>query len=262
MKLIKLVLLSFSLLLPLFTGCSSTETVKEEVEMLSSERLINKLEVNRRKVRNFEGNGTIQIQSKKMDNTADFVAVLIKPDSMKLSVTGPFGIELADILVSKKQFTFYQALNNTAYQGSINDDVIKNILKIDLKFNDLLDAFTGSINLSDKLYKKPDGFKVEEGNYIITYDDSSANLRYSYKIDIRDLGIREYLLTNLSNVPIMKTTNSKFKLVETVPVPQVTEILFYSRKESMKIEYEKFRINNKQLFIEFSIPEDADIVQW
>ena len=41
----------------LFTNCSTPKQT-EAVEILSAERLINKLEANRRKIRSFEGTGT------------------------------------------------------------------------------------------------------------------------------------------------------------------------------------------------------------
>ena len=74
---------------------------------------------------------------------------------------GPFGIELAQALVTNKSFVFYDALHNTAYEGESTDEVLKNIFKIDLPFNDLLDAFIGSVNLTSKLYKQPTGYSVD-----------------------------------------------------------------------------------------------------
>ncbi|MBZ0199064.1 MAG: hypothetical protein K8H86_04290, partial [Ignavibacteriaceae bacterium] len=71
------------------SGCVPSKPT-EEVEILPSERLINKLEVNRRKVKNFEGNGTINITSDQFTGSASFNIILQKPDSIYLTVMGPF----------------------------------------------------------------------------------------------------------------------------------------------------------------------------
>ena len=62
-----------------FLGCVPSKPL-DEVEILPSERLINKLEANRRKIRNFEGVGVLKIKSDRYDNSANFRVVMQKPD--------------------------------------------------------------------------------------------------------------------------------------------------------------------------------------
>jgi len=126
----------------LINGCVPSQPT-EEFELLPSERLTNKLEANRRKIKNFEGNGTIFVNTSSMDNSATFRIILEKPDSIYLTIMGPFGIELAQALVTKEKFTFYDALQNTAYVGSVNSNALQSIFRIYLSFEDLLDAFIG-----------------------------------------------------------------------------------------------------------------------
>ena len=123
----------------MFDGCVPSKPT-DDVEILSSERLINKLEVNRRRIKSFEGNGTILVKNSQMNNSASFRVVLQKPDSIYLTIFGPFGIELAQALVTKSNFIFYDALKNTAYEGKVDDEVLRDIFRIDLSFSELLDA--------------------------------------------------------------------------------------------------------------------------
>ena len=95
----------------------------DEVEILPSERLINKLEANRRKIKNFEGIGILSIESEQYDNSASFRVVMQKPDSIYLTILGPFGIELAQALVTNENYIFYDALENKAYTGEVNEDI-------------------------------------------------------------------------------------------------------------------------------------------
>jgi outer membrane biogenesis lipoprotein LolB len=71
----------------LFYGCVPSKPL-DEVEILPSERLINKLEANRRKIKNFEGVGVLSIESEQYDNSASFRVVMQKPDSIYLTILG------------------------------------------------------------------------------------------------------------------------------------------------------------------------------
>ena len=122
------VFITLLILSSIIPGCVPSKPI-EDVEILPSERLISKLEANRRRIRSFEGSGTIQIKSNKFNNSASFNVILMKPDSIYLTIMGPFGIELAQALVTKQNFVFYDALQNTAYEGESNSDVLKKFLK-------------------------------------------------------------------------------------------------------------------------------------
>ena len=186
MKKLSLIILFLSNILILINGCVPSQPT-EEFELLPSERLTNKLEANRRKIKNFEGTGTIFVNTPSMDNSATFRIVLQKPDSIYLTILGPFGIELAQALVTKDKFTFYDALKNTAYVGAVNSDALQSIFRINLSFEDLLDAFVGSVNLTNNLYRTPDKYDVEDDRYVLTYLDSARTNKTVYKVDVRQL---------------------------------------------------------------------------
>ena len=183
--------LFLDIFLLLISGCVPSKPT-EEVEILSAERLVNKLEANRRRIKTFEGTGTLFVKSPQMDNKASFKITLVKPDSIYLSIMGPFGIQLAEALVTKDEFTFYDALQNTAYEGQVDEDVLKNIFRINLPFSDIIDAFVGSVNLTKHLYKMPTKYSVDYDKYVLTYVDSAKNKTSEYLVDIRQLGITNF----------------------------------------------------------------------
>ncbi|MCW8817658.1 MAG: hypothetical protein OQK52_07295, partial [Ignavibacteriaceae bacterium] len=75
MKLVDKFLIAVLLLFFVLDGCVPSKPT-EEAEILSSERLINKLEANRRKIKNFEGVGTFEIQSEQFNDGASFQVVM------------------------------------------------------------------------------------------------------------------------------------------------------------------------------------------
>ena len=92
-------------------GCTPFTPVQVD-RMISSDRLIKRLEANRRKVKSFIGTGSISIKTAEMDAKSSFQVEIKKPDSVKISFYGPFGIDLAFALITPKNFQFYD--NNLA----------------------------------------------------------------------------------------------------------------------------------------------------
>ena len=250
-----------SVLVSFFNGCSASST-SEEVEILPADRLVKKLEANRRKIRSFEGSGTLTIKTPDFNNSAAFNVVMIKPDSIYLTIMGPFGIELAQALVTKRAFTFYEVLSNTIYMGETNDDVLRNILRLDISFTDLLDAIIGAVNLTDRLYKNPDSYKVQNDKYVVAYNDSLQNTISTYAIDIRSLGITQYTLQTSKGKELLLGEYSNFSLTESVATPKKISITNKQENEYLQIEYKNISANQKSIQIDFKFPTDATIIRW
>jgi outer membrane lipoprotein-sorting protein len=213
----KLLIVSIQIILVVislfFYGCVPSKPL-DEVEILPSERLINKLEANRRKIKNFEGVGVLSIESEQYDNSASFRVVMQKPDSIYLTILGPFGIELAQALVTKENYVFYDALENKAYTGEVNEDILRDIFKINLSFSDLMDAFVGSVNLTSNLYKQPDDYVVDYDKYVLTYIDNDNELTTTYKVDVRELSITDYQLVADDGLTNIQGKYSNFEILE------------------------------------------------
>ena len=261
MTTLKNILIPFFLLLFFIEGCIPSKPT-EDIELLPSERLINKLEANRRKIRNFEGVGVLQIESAEFNNSATFQVIMQKPDSIYFSILGPFGIELAQAQVTKDEYIFYDALHNTAYVGEVNDDVLRNIFKINLSFSDLLDAFVGSVNLTSNLYKQPNDYSVEGDKYVLTYLDKENQLKWIYKVDIRELGITNFRLTSNDETINLEGKYSNFELIENVAIPFQIEVVNKVTNQKINIEYKDIIANSRNVRIRFVLPDDADIIEW
>ncbi len=255
------VLIFLELTILILNGCVPSKPTSE-VEILPAERLVNKLEINRRRIKSFEGSGTLFIKTDKFDNKASFLVKLVKPDSLYFTVMGPFGIELAQTLVTKNNFIFYDALHNTAYEGKVTDDVLENIFKVNLPFNDLIDAFIGAVNLTSHLYKQPTKYSVDYDKYILTYVDSLKNISTVYMVDIRQLGITDFSVENASGEKILEGKYSDFDYIEDVAVPYTVDLHNYQDDQNVSIKYKKMIANKPEISIDFRVPDDATIIKW
>ncbi len=256
-----ILLLSIYLIILFISGCVPSKPT-EEVEILPAERLVNKLEANRRRIKSFEGTGTLVVQSSNAENKASFETSLIKPDSLYLTILGAFGIQLAQTLVTTDNFIFYDDLHNTAYQGQLSEDVLKNIFKIDLPFSDIIDAFVGSVNLTKHLYKQPTKYSVEYDKYTLTYVDSTTNFTSIYKIDIRSLGITSFQVIDPNGDIALDCKYSDFDYIENVAVPYTIDVQNVKEGQSVSIKYKKIRANAADISIDFKVPDDATIIKW
>jgi hypothetical protein len=261
LKKVLVVVIAFINSFIIFQGCIPSKPL-DEIELLPSERLINKLEANRRKIKSFEGVGTIEIESDIYDNSASFRIVMLKPDSIYFTIMGPFGIELAQALVTEKEFIFYDVFENTVYSGNVNKDVLRNIFKVNLSFNNLIDAFVGSVNLTDNLYKQPNEYTVDNDKYVLTYINPTESTTTTYRVDIRELGITNYSLKASDGSLDLEGSYSSFEMLENVAVPFNIEVQNKVENQKVLITYKNIIANDKGIEIDFILPDDATIISW
>jgi len=242
-------------------SCVPSKPVYEE-EVLPADRLVKRLEANRRKIKTFEGSGIINVESPKVDAKATFEVSLRKPDSLKFAIYGPFGIDLAQALVTGSEFTFYNVLQNVVYKGRNDKNILNKIFHIDLSFSELIDAFAGAINLTDKLRLEPDMFNLSEEDYHLTYFDSLSNRQSEYEIQINNLAIKKYQLYKVPNILLFEGEYSDFEIMNRVAIPYSTVIQNKINRQKVTIEYRNIEVNEDLESLAIDIPSDAKIKEW
>ena len=244
-----------------FEGCVPSKPIQLE-RTIAPDRLIKRLEANRRKIKNFSGTGTISIKTSELDTKSSFQVEIKKPDSVKVAFFGPFGIDLAYALITQYDFQFYDVINNTVYKGKQRPGVMKEILKVNISYDDLIDLVTGSVNLTDKLRSEPSSFEAVDDLLKLTYVDSLNNKTNSYLIQNDELEIRQFLQNTTKGKNLLDTRFSSFRKIDEIPIP--TEIIFndFTNNQKIRIEYRKFEINNDIGNLKLEIPSDAKIIVW
>lgn len=242
------------------SGCSSTKTVVDE-RVLSADRLIKKLEANRRKIKTFRGTGVITINSSELNAKSSFEVLIKKPDSLKISFYGPFNIDLAQAVVTPQNFSFYDIINNTLYRGNVKSGVMKQILKIDLPLNQVVDALAGSVNLTEKLRLEPTKIEYLDDNYKLTYVDSLAYSEQIFVVRSNDLAISENVVKSKGK-NILEGKYSRFNLYEEVPIPYEINVENSSNKQRLKLEYRNIEVNKNDFNFKLDLPDDVKIIEW
>lgn len=256
----------FLLILFVLPGCTPVTEMEEgdtgNYEVMPADRVVKRLEANRRRIKVFEGNGELEVKSSQINNSTLFRTILRKPDSVYMNILGPFGIELANILVTRQEYEFFEALNNTLYKGNLDDDVLSQIFKFNIKFSELLDAFIGAVNLTGELYREPDNFVIAGGKYFFTYIDKEGNYTSEYVINIENLAITDYRYRDKDRNILIEGTYSNFQQVENVQIPRKIVIKSPLDNQTVTITYKNVKVNDENSVIDFSVPSDASIIEW
>jgi len=125
-----------------------------------------------------------------------------------------------------------------------------------------MDAFIGAVNLTSHLYKEPNSYSALDDVYNLTYLDSLKNLLTNYTIDMKQLGIINYKLSDINGNLILAGQYSEFKMIENVAVPFNINVQNKTENQEVKIHYKKVVTNLDEISINFNIPDDAKILRW
>lgn len=254
----KILLVFYVAILVLSVGCTATKPLEEE-QSISAERIVKRLEANRRKIKSFVGKGTINVATNELNTRSSFQVEIKRPDSLKVSFFGPFGIDLAYSLISQKDFQFYDVINNKYYKGKIRPGIIKDLMKINIPYDELMDAVTGSVNLTSKLRIEPNANKKEDGTYELIYPDSVNNLISTIIIDAENLRILKYIISDMKGKVVYQADYDGFKNVDDVFLPFNISINDKANDQKLKIEYRNVELNKLTEKLKLDIPDDAQV---
>jgi len=125
-----------------------------------------------------------------------------------------------------------------------------------------MDAFVGSVNMTQNLYKQPDSYEVDYDKYVLTYIDPDNYITTIYKVDIRELSITDYKLSAADGSVNIEGKYSNFELVENVAIPFSIRIENKLADQVLSIDYRNIVANQQGVYIDFIIPDDATIISW
>lgn len=242
----------------IFFSCAAP-AVEEDVVILPIERVVKRLEANRRRVRDFYGIGKIKISNPKLKTSANFRVIITRPDSIYLTIYGPFNAQLAQVLLTSKNFIFYDEINNNLYIGDTNSEALKNIFKVNISFNQIHDAFIGSINLTDKLSSQPTKSEIDNNKYYLTFDDTLKHSASTYVIDAKTFAILEYTF-KLKDKILINGKYDDFVEINNAYFPR--KIYLKNEDNEIEIIYDKTALNSNRKASEFSYPKTAKLIQW
>ncbi len=254
-----------SILLLLFTfgliSCSSEKEIARKEKVIPAERLVVKLEANRRKIKTFHATGVITVNSPQVNSKFNFSVDYKKPDSLKLTAFGPFGIEIAQLLLTEDFFNYYDALGNTLYQGSNGKQISQKIFRIPLGFNELKNLLLGKADFTAVLRKKPTRYALENGAYVLHFREPESGFERRYVILKNNLSLDNFEIVNKKNEKVFSVVYSKFKKAKggREPFPYKIRVESQAKNSVLEIEYHTVKINGNINDLRLQLPNDVTI---
>ena len=253
----------FLLTVILLYSCSGVSENNQDYPQIPIREIKNKLNKNSSIIETLEASGTISIDSPELSNSASFDIKLKKPDTVFVKIEGPFGINVASALITRKDFIYYNAQENKAIIGPTNDLNIGAILRIKISFDELLNSFSGSFIMDDNLNDSSNA-PVENNAYVIT--EPNQLYKRKYYIEPATFTLSRYNLLDNADKSILDVNYSNYnkEVSNNVTINFPTKIKIYKaeKDQTVWLEYGSKEINKHTLTFKIKVPKSAKVIKW
>ncbi|MCX7877876.1 MAG: DUF4292 domain-containing protein [Ignavibacteria bacterium] len=242
-------------------SCSATKP-DENLPYITVAELKEKLNSAYDKINSLEAYGSISFDSPEQSGSGSFELKIRKPDTLYIKIEGPFGISVANALITRNDFIYYNVQENTVIRGPSSELNIGAILKIKASFGQLINGLTGNFRLdgteNDTVFAK-----VENGNYIIENVIASGYEKFFIS---PELLFKRYEYRSSDNLSVLETDYSKYFLQENLNTalyfPGKVTIKNKSKKQNIYLEYESVNFNKAGMKFSMKIPSSAKQLKW
>jgi hypothetical protein len=204
--------------------------------------------------------GTLSIDTPELSNTGSIEVNLLKPDTMMFEISGPFGVRVASGLITSRQFTFYNALENTVAEGLSSSDNLKNILRISINFTDALDILSGTMRISPSDSDMCVAGTLEDGYYRITY--AGPERTDEFLIDLSYECVTHFTKRNAAGDILENITFKDFHKKSGLYMPGIISIERPPKQESLLLSYEQQTLNDLPIDFTFKVPKSAKKIRF
>lgn len=255
-KLISFVLPLSAALLLFLAGCSSKETVAIDGS-LSPHAIIAQVNSMTASVQTFSALGSLSVETPQMSQAVGFDLAVKKPDSIMISIEGPFGITVGKALFTKESFIAYNALNNTLYQGNPQVGMQSLPFFAGINTDIMLDALSGIRRFGDTM-SEPDSFSIGKNSYIFTFMHQLQ--RTKFFVDGRSFLITRVVTYRNNGSIVWEERYTYTRLKEGRWEPSTIWISVPDRSMSMEFIYDEISLNIPLTNFTIAYPLDAERV--
>ncbi len=257
---LKYLLLFFPALLML--SCTGSKEYAE-LDKIPIKEIKQKINEHFGKIESLEAYGTIAFDSPDMSNSGYVEVRLKKPDSILVKIEGPFGIDIANALITRTDFIYYNVQDNKVIMGPTSEINIGAILKIQLSFDELINSFSGSFYFENEEQDSLDAAS-ENNSYVLRVDRDYSKKKFL--IEPVSFVVNTYTVYDKKNKRLLEVNYSKFES-ESVPAGTVNfpnQIIIYKpdTKQTVWLIYDGKELNKKDLSFKIKYPGSAKIIRW
>jgi outer membrane lipoprotein-sorting protein len=256
--------LRYIVILPLIALIACTGSREDaELDKIPIKEIKQKVNEQFNKIESLEAYGTIAFDSPEMSNTGYMEIRLKKPDSVLVKIEGPFGIDIANALITRTDFIYYNVQDNKVILGPTSDINIGAILKIKVSFDELINSFSGAFYFENEEQDSIDAAS-ENNSYVLQVNKEYGKKKYF--IEPYSYVVNTYSVYDNKNRQLLEVNYSKFEsesiLSGTVNFPSQITINKPDTKQTVWLVYEGKELNKKNLSFKIKYPRSAKIIRW
>jgi len=214
-----------------------TQKVAPDIEKVTYRALLQHHEEWQKAIKSINGNLRLTLDTPEYSGNFNASVLMNEPDSLLITVTGPFGMHLGKVYISKRRFIFYNQVMNQFYKGSREDFKGKNFLQFPLEISQLKDVFVAR-DPFDVLEKQL--YEIRDDKYYI----EAKNGNYSYKIwfdpEVLLISRIEYLLDG--KTAFIKEYDN-FRKVNGIYFPHLVNFIKPDEKQGVSIIISSIDLN-------------------
>lgn len=221
---------------------------------------IKKINYNSSLIKTLELEGDIEYENSQNSNSGSLYAVILKPDSCYAKIRGTFGITGVIMLITRKQFTYYNVIDNFVIKGTPTEKNLGTILRVYISFDNLMDIISASFLLPDSL-SKDTKFLFTNSGLMISIKDSS-NIRKEYWIDTTTATLQKIKTYDDSSRVDYEISFSDYKNIKGIKFPFSIDFKRELKKEYLWLKYTDVKFKVDKVDFKINIPKSAKIYNW
>lgn len=241
----------------IFYSCTAAEN--ETGSDITFEELKANVNANSEKLSSLDAYGEISIDSPEMSNTGSITVSINKPDSIFTKLEGPFGIDVADLLITRNDFIYYNVMDNRVISGNSTPNNLKIIMNVNVNFDEIINAFSGKFMFKDEIYEDIK-ISIIGSNYFVSL--KSGNEFKKYWIDTKS-----FFVTKLGTYD--EKGNTKIEIIyenfyesNGIYFPNKITVNRPMEKQNIWLTYNNSEFNNNKLTYKLRIPKSAKKIVW
>ena len=237
-------------------GCAPTAKVARE-RILGMNDVVRNVSERNGKIRTMRGDGTITVESPEASNSGSFEMAMRKPDSVRVEISGPFGIHAGTLLLSRDRFLFYNWMNNTALVGKPDGRTMSSVLHLRLGFDEVLHAFSGEFPgpaSGDSL----EGFSIDNGYYLLRY--RSREGRKEYRVDGDAFVVSSYRMLDTAGTLRLSMIATRIEDEDGIAMPTLLRVIMPAERRSVTVSYDDVSLNEPVVCL-FTLPKKAEVIE-
>ncbi|MEJ2543673.1 MAG: DUF4292 domain-containing protein [Calditrichaceae bacterium] len=191
-------------------------------------------------IKNLSGSARITLDTQQYSGNFGADVALSGDDSLLISVTGPLGIRVGKVFISKNRFIFYNQVMNQFYTGKKEAFVGKNFLQFPIEISNLRSLFLAQDRF--EILKK-DRFTIRDQMYFLTAQNGSNEYKIWFDPAIKLIRRIEYLR---DNELLYYKEYDDFKLINNIYFPNVinyVRVVSPDEKQGLSVLFNELSIN-------------------